>query len=249
MNMPSNPSDFNGLVSPELKTTSRIIAERFDKEHYAVLRAIRDLIDKNPEWGAVNFASFKINDLTGESTSHYEMTRDGYAMLVMGFTGKKAMEWKIKFLEAFNAMEQQVRSQSQTATIDLNDPAQLVPLLSNYAQRTQVAEAKVLELSPKAEAFDRLDTAEGNLTVRPAAKVLGIPEGKLIRWLEVNRWAFRQNGKGPLQAYIEKKNAGYLDHKLGRYVDGSTGEDKVSITLVITPKGIARLAKLIGGAA
>ena len=38
------------------------------------------------------------------------MTRDGYSMLVMGFTGKAAMEWKIKFLEAFNAMEHHLPS-------------------------------------------------------------------------------------------------------------------------------------------
>jgi anti-repressor protein len=133
---------------------------------------------------------------------------------------------------------------SHAATINLDDPAQLVPLLTSYAQRTQIAEAKVTEMSPKAEAFDRLDTAEGNLTVRPAAKVLGVPEHKFTKWLEMHRWAFRQNGRGPLQAYAEKRNAGYLDHKLGRYTDQHTGEEKVSVTLVITPKGMARLAQI-----
>ena len=40
----------------------------------------------------------------------YEMTRDGFTILAMGFTGKQAMEWKLKFLAAFNAMEQRIRS-------------------------------------------------------------------------------------------------------------------------------------------
>lgn len=130
-------------------------------------------------------------------------------------------------------------------TFDPNDPAQLLPLLTAYAHRTQIAEAKVVEWQPKAEAFDRLDTAEGNLTLRPASKVLGYPEQKLGKWMEVNRWAFRQNGKGPLQAYVDKRNAGYLDHKLGRYIDQHTGEEKTSITLVITPKGMAKLAQIL----
>ncbi|MCD1619121.1 phage antirepressor KilAC domain-containing protein [Salipiger manganoxidans] len=133
----------------------------------------------------------------------------------------------------------------QAATIDLSDPAQLVPLLTSYAQRTQIAEAKVSEMSPKAEAFDRLDVAEGNLTVRPAAKVLGFMETKLTKWMELNTWAFRQNGKGPLQPYADKRKAGLLDVKLRHFDDPKTGEPKVDATLTITPKGLARLAQLL----
>lgn len=222
------------------------IAEKFGKQHGHVMRDIRSLIETKPDWGVSNFGETPYVDAqNGQTYQMYEMTRDGYSMLVMGFTGRAAMDWKIKFLAAFNAMEAQLRAQSQAATIDLNDPAQLVPLLTSYAQRTQIAEAKVAEYQPKVEAFDRLDTAAGNLTLRPAAKVLGVPEHKFKAWMQVNRWAFRQSGKGPLQAYREKIEAGYLDHKLGRYVDEHTGEDKTSITLVITPKGMARLAQLL----
>lgn len=225
--------------------SSRDVASFFCKQHKDVLRDIRNLIEKEPSLGQRNFAPFKINDLTGESTSHYEMDRDGFTLLAMGFTGARALKWKLSYIAAFNAMEAQLRAQSQAATIDLNDPAQLVPLLTAYAQRAQISEAQVVEMTPKAEAFDRLDTATGNLTLRPSAKVLGCPEHKFKAWMQVNRWAFRQSGKGPLQAYREKIEAGYLDHKLGRYVDEHTGEDKTSITLVITPKGMARLAQLL----
>jgi len=249
MNVPVNQSDFNDLVSEDLKTTSRIIAEKFGKRHSDVIRAIRDMVEKEPDWGLRNFASFKANDLTGDSVSHYELTRDGYSMLVMGFTGKAAMDWKIRFLEAFNAME--ARLKTQPTTIDLHDPSQLVPLLSSYAQRTQVAETKVAELAPKAEAYDQIDALDGSLSIRPAAKVLSVPEHKLKTWLQVNKWAFRQNGKGPLQAYTDKRNVGYLDHKLGSY-ENSKGEKKPTITLMVTPKGLQRLASVFakeGGAA
>ncbi|WP_434286315.1 Rha family transcriptional regulator [Celeribacter sp. SCSIO 80788] len=247
MNMAVKHDDFNGLVSESLKTTSRIIAEKFEKNHRDVSRAIKNLIEQEAEWGARNFAQTPyVDGQNGQTYQMYEMTRDGYSMLVMGFTGKKAMEWKIKFLAAFNAMEQRLKA----PVVDLNDPAQLVPLLSSYAQRTQVAEAKVLELEPKAEAYDRLDSLEGALSVRPAAKVLGVKESHLIKWLQLNRWAFRQNGHGPLQAYVEKRNTGYLDHKLGEYT-ARDGDLRVSITLMITPKGMKRLAQIFakeGGA-
>lgn len=250
MNMLPNGSDFNGIVISQhagmLATSSLGIADKFEKRHADVLRSVAEL-ECSQDFRKRNFA-FSTYRPEGQRRDYpyVEMSRDGFTFLVMGFTGKEAAAWKEKYIAAFNAMEAQVRSSSQ---IDLSDPSQLVPLLTSYAQRTQIAEAKVTEMAPKAEAFDRLDTAEGNLTVRPASKVLGIPEHKFTKWLEVNRWAFRQGGKGALQAYVEKRNAGYVDHKLGRYVDRQTGDDKVSATLVITPKGMARLAVLIGGAA
>lgn len=243
MNMLVNHDDFNGLVNESLKTNSRIIAEKFEKRHDHVLRDIRALIAANPEWGVPNFGETPyVDGQNGQTYQMYEMTRDGYSMLVMGFTGKKAMDWKIKFLAAFNAMEARLRSVGQ---IDLSDPSQLLPLLTSYTQRTQIAEAKVAALEPKADAYDRLDTAEGNLTLRPASKVLGFPERQLGKWMEVHRWAFRQSGKGPLQAYVDKRNCGYLDHRLETYTDQNTGEDKVRATMVITPKGLARLAQVL----
>lgn len=221
--------------------SSRDVAEFFGKRNSDVIRDIRNLIEKEPSLGVRNFASFKINDLTGESTSHYEMDRDGFTLLAMGFTGARALKWKLAYIAAFNAMEAQLRS----PVLDLNDPSQLLPLLTSYAHRAQISEAKVIEMAPKAEAFDRLDTAEGNLTVRPACKVLGIMETKLTKWLELNGWAFRQNGRGPLQPYAAKRLGGFLDLKLRHYEDPKTGEAKTEATMVVTPKGMAKLAQLL----
>lgn len=92
---------------------------------------------------------------------------------------------------------------------DPEDPAQLRGLLVNYAERTQVAEARVIELEPKAEAFDLIDASEGSVTPRVAAKTLDVPERKFTKWLEVNGWAFRQSGRGKLQAYAERRKQGY----------------------------------------
>lgn len=106
------------------------------------------------------------------------------------------------------------------------------------------AQRLVAYLAPKAEAYDHLDAIEGALSVRPATKVLCMQENRLIKWLQMNRWAFRQGGKGPLQAYVEKIATGYLDHKRGEYTN-SYGEKRISITLMITPKGLKRIAHLL----
>jgi len=87
-----------------VRASSRAVAERFGKRHTEVLRAIRNL-DCPGDFKRRNFASFKTNDLTGVSTSHVDMTRDGFTFLAMGFTGRRAAEWKVRYIEAFNAME------------------------------------------------------------------------------------------------------------------------------------------------
>ncbi len=86
-------------------TTSLIVAEFFEKRHDDVLKAIRTLLSDLPEEDRRNFAEISVNDSYGRVQPAYEMTRDGFSLLAMGFTGKRALEWKVKFLKAFNQME------------------------------------------------------------------------------------------------------------------------------------------------
>lgn len=89
---------------------SRTVAVAFEKELKHVHEAIKNMIFKAPRELEPNFRPFKIKDLSGESTSHYEMTRDGFTLLAMGFTGEKALRWKLKYIEAFNRMEAELRA-------------------------------------------------------------------------------------------------------------------------------------------
>ena len=85
-------------------TTSLIVARAFEKEHFNVLRDIEKL-ECSETFNALNFEAVEYKDAKGEMRPAYRLTRDGFAFLAMGFTGKKAAAWKEKFLEAFNAME------------------------------------------------------------------------------------------------------------------------------------------------
>ncbi len=84
--------------------SSLVVAELFEKRHDNVLQSINDL-EIPDHFNALNFQGVKYTDAKGEKRPSFNMTRDGFSLLAMGFTGKKAMEWKIKFLEAFNVME------------------------------------------------------------------------------------------------------------------------------------------------
>jgi len=107
------------LITNNLRTTSLIVAEKFGKRHNNVLQAIHNLLNSEEDdslsrWGLLNFKQTPYVDAQNGQTYHmYEMTRDGFSMLVMGFTGKTAMKWKIRFIEAFNAMEKRIKRQDQ----------------------------------------------------------------------------------------------------------------------------------------
>ncbi|NJL06857.1 MAG: Rha family transcriptional regulator [Methylacidiphilales bacterium] len=92
--------------------SSEDVAAYFGKQHSVVLRAIKSLVS-NDKSCACNFA-FTQRDVpmpTGgvRKVATYHMTRDGFTLLAMGFTGKRALGWKLKYIEAFNAMEADLR--------------------------------------------------------------------------------------------------------------------------------------------
>jgi phage regulator Rha-like protein len=121
------------------------------------------------------------------------MTRDGFTLLVMGFTGKKAMEFKERYIEAFNNMEMELKKRAP-ATINWEDPQQIAGLLVQAIQVTQDQRAKIEEqktelegqhvlieeMKPDVEAFKRLADSEGLYTVRAAATALQTNQKKLF---------------------------------------------------------------------
>ena len=76
-----------------LVTTSRNVAAVFGKEHYNVVRDIRNIIESNPDpnFNALNFEAVEYTDAKGEKRPEYLLTRDGTMLLIMGYTGEKAM--------------------------------------------------------------------------------------------------------------------------------------------------------------
>lgn len=98
-------------------TTSLKVAEVFGKQHKDVLRAIREL-DVPKDFTERNFAPSEYTDPTGRKLPMFHITRDGFTLLAMGFTGRAAMQFKLAYIEAFNAMEAELRS-GPPPTIDL----------------------------------------------------------------------------------------------------------------------------------
>lgn len=91
--------------------SSREVAKRFGKEHKHVLASIRQILVA--ENSATKFFHEATFEYRGQQFPEYMMNRDGFSLLAMGFTGKEAVQWKLKYIEAFNQMEKQLADQQQ----------------------------------------------------------------------------------------------------------------------------------------
>lgn len=104
----------------QVTTDSQTVADRFGKRHCDVLRSIK-MLKCSKEFTERNFAFSEYLDNTGRKLPCYDMTRDGWMFLVMGFTGERAAEWKEKFISAFNRMEATVRENRTIAAPAVNE--------------------------------------------------------------------------------------------------------------------------------
>lgn len=107
-------------------TTSQSVASYFVKRHERVLDKIRNL-ECSPEFTEHNFVLSEYTDSTGRKLPMYEMTKDGFVFLVMGFTGKKAAAFKEAYIAEFNRMEAELNGQAEltgtqkTHTVTITD--------------------------------------------------------------------------------------------------------------------------------
>lgn len=96
-------------------TTSLKVAEVFSKAHRTVLATIRNLTAQNSAVGNM-FAEGTYVNRQGHEQPMYYMNRDGFSLLVMGFTGEAALQFKLKYIEAFNKMDEFIKEQSLPQT-------------------------------------------------------------------------------------------------------------------------------------
>ena len=128
------------LHSSRPATTSLEVAKFFSKRHDHVVRSIQDLISNTPEsFSAPNFGAAEYSDEQGKPRPMFILYRDGLMLLVMGYTGKKALAMKLAYIEAFNRMEEELARQKEAArniTQDIVDfPGTLSITPSSVADR------------------------------------------------------------------------------------------------------------------
>ncbi|MEQ5293768.1 Rha family transcriptional regulator [Escherichia coli] len=107
------------IVDGQAVTSSLAVADFFSKRHDDVLKKIRTL-ECSASFTARNFSVSDYTDYTGRKLPCYQITRDGFAFLAMGFTGKRAAQFKEAYINAFNQMEKQLSKPSVPSDVAHN---------------------------------------------------------------------------------------------------------------------------------
>lgn len=139
-----------------VRTNSRTVAEVFEKQHKDVLAALDDLIEKKPELRGRNFTLTEERAKIGAAVRtlrFYEMDRDGFSLVAMGFTGAKALDWKLAYIEAFNRMEATMRIEQAIERVEVEpvDTADAEPaVMRDYSPALAVIREARQIFPPKA---------------------------------------------------------------------------------------------------
>ena len=199
-------SEKNGQVL----ASSREVAEKFGKAHDKVKRSIKSFEKDVAIFGEMFILSY-YDDSYGRKQEEYLMTRDGFSLLCMGFTGKKALEWKLKYIDAFNQMEDRLKNGNQLTeeerlklqlfSKDASEVAYAHNRLIELATAPLIAENE--ELKPKAEYHDEVLKKDGLITTTVVAKDLGFSSAnKLNKVMNENHIIFK-NQSGTWCPYAE----------------------------------------------
>ncbi|MCG5249518.1 phage antirepressor KilAC domain-containing protein [Methylorubrum extorquens] len=170
----------------------------------------------------------------------------------LGLTGERALAWKLDYIEAFNAMEAELRSRAAPAILDLNDPGALRGLLLGYTEKVLALDAKVVETeeravtaesavakaAPKVEFYDRFAEADGHYGLQNAARSIGAPPNLFNRWLKETFLFYQGSTLMPQAGFV---NMGVFEVKVR--LETIAGVERACSQTFVTPFGLTFLAR------
>lgn len=221
----------NGIVyrgeSNQPLTNSKLVAEVFGKEHKHVREAIKKLLTtaENSTVRQMFSESTYLNEQNKEQPI-FVMNKDGFILLAMGFNGKKAMEFKLKYIEAFNAMKKQI--EQSKPSVPQNYLEALKSLVKSEEEKQQLALEnkqkdetiitiskanvelgnKITEMLPKVSYYDRILQSNVTMTITQIAQDYGMSAIAMNKELESMRIQHKERGQWILYAQFLK--GGYV---------------------------------------
>ena len=236
-------------------TNSKLVAEVFGKEHRNVVRDIKNLIEggvlKNEQTQMFEETTY-INEQNKQSYPMFIMNQDGFTLLAMGFNGKKAMEFKLKYIEAFNAMKRQIeQSKPSVPQTYLEALKSLVKAeeekqqlaFENKKQQEQIITIsktnmelgnKITEMLPKVSYYDKILQSDATMTVTQIAQDYGMSAVRMNKELESMKIQHKVRGQWILFAQFLK--GGYV-HSRAVDIIRKDGQHDVKYNTEWTTKG------------
>lgn len=180
-------------TNDQAMTSSLLVAKEFGKEHNKVVRDINNLACSQ-EFRAANFGESSYVSEQGKEFPMFTMTKDGFSFLVMGYTGKKAAQFKEAYINAFNKMESEIRSSVKPKT-QLEILQMSINQLVEQEHRLSCVERDVAETKKEIEEMKQERIENGKLLLEAEVSGNKVPEISMrnkIRRL-VNQYAAATN--------------------------------------------------------
>ena len=215
--------------------SSRDVAKRFGKEHKHVLAAIRQLLVA--ENSATKFFHETEFEYRGQKFPEYLMNRDGFSLLAMGFTGKEAVQWKLKYIEAFNEMEKQLAQRPQLSRAEL-----MAQALIAAHDELEHKDAQIAELTPKGIFADAVSASKKSILVGELAKLLcqngvQIGQNRLFSWMREHGYLIRDPKRSDYNMPTQRAVEMCLFEIKETTVVHSDGHTSINKTPKVTGKG------------
>ncbi len=228
-------------------TTSLIVAQVFGKEHNKVVRDIENL-SCSSNFNAANFGVIEYTDSRGRIQKAYEMTKDGFSFLVMGYTGAKAGEFKERFINEFNKRELMLKDDDYILMRSQQILQKRVEMAEQKVraleEKNALQDAQLRQAAPKVKYVDEVLQSVNTYTSTQIAKEIGMDAAKFHKALKERKVMFYQSGTWMLTAKYQGK--GYTKMRTHQFTrnDGSVGTNSYT---VFTEKGRAMIHNIFGG--
>ena len=224
----------------KLVVSSRRVADDFGRRHSDVIKGIEDKMKVNeilrsPKY----FIESTYIDKSNRQSKEYLLTKDGFSFIVMGFNGKIADEWKLKYIEAFNTMERKLKEISKPDSYMIDDP---IERAKRWIEEREQYNKAIAELEEQNSFVNKISASENSLLVREVAKLASkgnIIIGEKALWSKLREWGYiSKKSTEPMQSAI---NSGWFE-VIERVVERS-GKSFVYKTTKVTSKGQIHIIK------
>lgn len=178
------------IKNNQVVVSSRQVAEKFGKFHKDVLENIRNILAA--ENSATKFYQEATHEYRGQKFPEYLMNRDGFSLLVMGFTGKDALHWKMKYIAAFNEMEAKLNGKPISLLKEKeiearlnNSRARIASEFRKIAEKTDILEYKHICQQKAAEVLSGVpllpmeEAKEITYSATDIGRLLGVSANKI----------------------------------------------------------------------
>lgn len=226
----------NEVVTMSSLDIATLVGSRHDK--------VKQSIERLSERGVIALPPMGEKATAGRPVAFYVFEGEQGKRDSIVVVAQLSPEFTARLVDRWQELEKQIASPAFDPIAALNDTEFLRGTLLTYSEKVIALEHKVEEMKPDVEALDRIAKADGSMCITNAAKHLQVQPKFLFKLMSESHWIYRRAGGKSWLAYQDRIQSGLLEHKVTT-VERSDGTEKVVEQVLVTPKGLTKLSKML----